>query len=462
MSVEAVPVLSVRDELRRQLSLAWPVSLASLGSMLMGAVDMAVVGRLGASGLAALAAGNLWSYGITIPVQFCLGALDPLVSQAVGAQDRVGAGRALKRGLLLSLLLSLPAMALHALAPWGLRLLGQPETVIPEASAFAFALAASVPASLAFAVLRSFLQAHGVVRPAAIVIIVGNVLNLALNLLLVFGWGPVPAMGVLGSGIATSLGRYALVLGLAALAAPLLRASWREGRGAWEPGPVARLLWLGLPTGLQVGLEVWAFQSVGVMMGWLGEEALAANAVLLSLSSMSFMVPLGVSVAASARVGNLIGAGQRWGRAAWCAVALGAAAMVCSALVYLSVPGPLLAVYTDDPAVLALALTVMPVVGAFQVFDGVQITSVGALRGAGDLRFPVLLTVLGYWLFGLPLAYYLGFRQELGPVGVWGGLAIGLGAMSVLLVLRLRRTIRVGGYRVQVEAAAPAQAPAGL
>ena len=447
--------LSLREELRKQLALAWPVSLASLGLMLMNAVDVAVVGRLGATSLAALAAGSLWSYAITVPFQFCLGALDPMIAQAVGAGDPRAAGRALRRGLSLAALLSLPAMALHGLAEPGLALLGQPAAALAPAATFCRAVALSLPATLAFAVLRSFLQAHGVVRPAAIVIVAANALNLALNLALVYGFGPVPALGVLGSGVATAICRYALVLGLAALTAPLLRAAWREGVEDAPIRPIFRLLWLGAPTGLQVGLEVWAFQSVAIMMGWLGERALAANSVLLSLSSLSFMMPLGVSAAISARVGNLIGAGAPWGRAAWTAVGIGASTMLGSAALYVAAPEALLAIYTDDASVLSLALTVMPVVAAFQVFDGVQIVSVGALRGAGDLRFPVLLTVFGYWLFGLPLAWHLGFRLELGAVGVWAGLAIGLGTMSGLLVLRLRHTVSRGGFRVSVEQGAP-------
>ena len=134
--------------------------------------------------------------------------------------------------------------------------------------------------------------------------------------------------------------------------------------------------------------------------------------------------------------------------------------MVGSALLFLGLPEPLVRLYTDDPAVIAVALSVLPVVSAFQIFDGVQIVSVGALRGAGDLRFPVVLTILGYWLFGLPLAYHLGFQRGFGPVGVWGGIAIGLGAMASLLMLRLRWTIARGGQRVTLESAPVAQHPA--
>ena len=207
MSSSAPTPLNVRDELRQQASLAWPVSLASLGLMMMSAVDVAVIGRLGAPSLAALAAGSMWSYGITIPFQFCLGALDPVISQAVGAGDAVAAGRALRRGLILAVLLSVPAMLLHGLARPGLALLGQPAAALDPAATFCATVAWGMPAYMAFAVLRSFLQAHGIVRPAALVIVAGNVLNLLLNLGLVYGGGAIPPLGVFGSGLATAICR---------------------------------------------------------------------------------------------------------------------------------------------------------------------------------------------------------------------------------------------------------------
>ena len=160
MSSSTPTPLSVREELRQQASLAWPVSLASLGLMMMSAVDVAVIGRLGAPSLAALAAGSMWSYGITIPFQFCLGALDPVISQAVGAGDAVAAGRALRRGLILAVLLSVPAMLLHGLARPGLALLGQPAAALDPAATFCATVAWGMPAYMAFAVLRSFLQAE--------------------------------------------------------------------------------------------------------------------------------------------------------------------------------------------------------------------------------------------------------------------------------------------------------------
>ncbi len=446
-----VAASSAREELGRVASLAWPVSLGGLGMVLMGAVDVAVVGQLGEQPLAALASGNLWCFGILIPTQFALSALDPVVAQAEGAGDKEGSGRALVRGLFLAMALSVPAILIQRQAGAGLSLLGQPETILPLAQRWCEISAWSTPFHLGFAVLRSWLQAQGIVRPATVIILLATALNLLLNLGLVLGWFGMPALGALGSAHATNGARVAMVLGLVLVCWGALRAGWPRTKGALAPGPTLRLLVLGLPGAAQMALEVWAFQCAAIMMGWIDETALAANAIVLNLASLSFMVPLGVSAAGSARVGNLLGARLPWARAAWCTVGLGASVMVIFAMVFVFIPGPLVAIYTRAPEVTAVALSLLPVVAAFQVFDGTQVSCLGALRGAGDLQVPALTALVGYWGLGLPMAWWMAFRLGWGPPGVWGGLAIGLGVVAALLVWRLRRIIRQGGQRLTLD-----------
>lgn len=446
---------SVRDELKRVAGLAWPVSLGGLGLVLMGAVDVAVVGRLGEQPLAALASANLWCYAILIPTQFALSALDPVVAQAVGAGDREAAGKALLRGLVLAALLSVPAIVAQRMAGAGLALLGQPTELLPMAQRWCEVTAWSTPAQLGFHVLRAWLQAHGVVRPATLVIALANVLNLVLNIGLVFGLFGLPRLEVLGSAVATNAARVAMALGLALATAGLLREGLPRLPGAFAVRPTLRLLWLGMPGAVQMALEVWAFQMASLMMGWLGPTALAANAIVLNLSSLSFMVPVGIAAAGSARVGNLLGARQPWALAAWTAVGLGAGVMLISAALFGGLPGPLVRVYTDDPAVIATAVAILPVAAAFQIFDGTQVSCLGVLRGAGDLRVPALTALVGYWALGLPMAWFLAFRLDWGPRGVWTGLALGLASVSALLVWRLRRIVARGGERLHLEAAPP-------
>lgn len=446
LGAEAAPTL--RAEVATLAQLAWPVALGGLGLLAMGAEDVAVVGRLGPHPLAALAAGNLWSYGVLIPLQFLQAGLDPLISQAVGAGDRRAVGQGLARGLLGAALLSVPGFLLLRQAGFFLGLLGQPAELLPLAQRWCEVAAWSVPALLTYQVLRAWLQAQGIVRPITAVVLVANGLNIVLNLGFVLGWWGLPALGVAGSAIATDLSRFFILVGLAVVGRRALRDLWPREPGTWALKPALKVLSLGVAPATQVALEVWAFQTCALMMGWISETALAANAVVLNLSTLSFMVPMGISTAASVRVGNLIGAGLPWRRAAFSAVGMGASVMLGFAALFLLVPGPLAAVFTDDPEVAVVAVSLLPVVAAFQAFDGTQVTCIGALRGAGDLNVPALTALVAYWTIGLPLGWVLGFPLRWGPVGVWSGLALGLAAAAAMLLTRLVRTARTGGIRL--------------
>jgi MATE family multidrug resistance protein len=188
-----------------------------------------------------------------------------------------------------------------------------------------------------------------------------------------------------------------------------------------------------------------AFGTGVFLAGTLGAAEAAAHTVALNLASLSFMLPLGISSAASTRVGNAVGAGEPWARRAWTAVAAGAAVMTLSAAAFSLFPRPLGAFYNDDPAVVALVAAVLPIAGLFQLFDGTQVVAFGVLRGRNDLRVPALFNVVGYWLVGLPLASWLVLGQGVGLAGVWVGYTVGLGIVATLLVARLAaHTVRRG------------------
>ena len=203
------------------------------------------------------------------------------------------------------------------------------------------------------------------------------------------------------------------------------------------------------PVSVHTAVEVWAFTTCSMLMGWLGAVELAGHLVALNLSSLAFMLPLGIGTAAATRVGNLLGAALPWQVAAWTAVGLGAGVMAVSATIFASVPELLARLYTDDVAVVAMAAMLLPVAAAFQLFDGVQVVTAGVLRGAGDTSVPSLIGLFGFWVLGLPCAYFLAFPLGWGAIGVWAGLSTGLATVSILLVGRLRTTARRGGVRVQ-------------
>jgi MATE family multidrug resistance protein len=252
---------------------------------------------------------------------------------------------------------------------------------------------------------------------------------------------------VLGAGIATALARasqLAALLGLVWLAR-LHEGAWVPwSRAALDPHGLRRILALGLPIWLHISLEVSAFSGTTLLAGFLGVDALAGHTVALNLASLSFMVPLGIAMAASTRVGNLIGERDPIGVRRASRVAFGATVYVMLgwAALFIGVPGLLASIYTRDAGVIAVCSLLIPIAGAFQLLDGMQVVASGILRGMGRTRPPALSNFVGYWLLGLPLGAWLAFSAGLGIAGVWWGLSAGLLIVAVWLsVLALRASV---------------------
>jgi MATE family multidrug resistance protein len=416
----------------------------------MGTVDMKMSGALGAKALGAVALGHMWGVAAAIIAWGAARALDPVVAQARGAGDTRAAGLGLTRGLAMAAVLGVPVVGLYAFADRGLAALGQPHDLIPTAAAYCRALIPGLPAILAFAIVRNFLQALGVVRPATYAVVLANVANVVLNWILMYGKLGFPALGVVGCGLSTSINEWLMLASLMFFARRTLRAYWPGWAGAFETAPLGRLMKLGLALGFQFGFEVWAFHAVGFMMGRLGAIPFAAHAITINLATISFMVPSGIGAASATRVGQLVGAGHAWSRSAWIAVGLGAAVMTVPAAAFAVAAGPLAGCYSRDPGVVAVAVLILPLAGAFQLFDGVQAVAFGVLRGAGDTRLPVAANIVGYWLVGLPAGWLLAFSAGWGPRGVWSGLAIGLAAVAALLIARIRVVSRREPVRLRI------------
>jgi len=438
-------------EIRTQVRLAWPVTLGQLAGMSMSVVDTMMVGRVSAEAMAAVSLGSMWGFGISVFAFGMLRAIDPLVAQAHGAGDDAAVGRTLVRGLALALLLSVPSAALYLAAEPGLRLLGQPAGPLPDAGAYAAVLSLGVPAGLVFHVVRSVVQGRGSTRPAMVAIVLANLVNAAVDYVFIFGHFGAPALGVVGAALATvASGWFQLGL-LVWLERVELRRLWRGVAQRFEPKPVGELARLGLPQGFQMASEVWSFLVAGFMVGSFGAVTLAGHTVVMQLSSVSFMVPLGVSTAAAIRVGQRVGAGLPWGHAAIAAQLLGAGAMSVSALLFAFLPGPLAAAFTTDLDAVAIAVALLPLAAAFQLFDGAQVVAFGVLRGAGDLTVPATANVVGYWLVGLPVGAWLAWGLDLGAAGVWAGLVVALASVAVLLVARERVILARGGTRLTLD-----------
>ena len=436
------------------LRLAGPVVAIQVGMMLMGVVDTIMVGHVSAVALAAVALGNLYFFGLGVFGMGTLMVLDPVVAQAVGARDDPAVARGIQRGVIIALMIGVPATLLLLPADLFMSLARQPPEVIPHAAVYALRLAPGVLPFFFFIVLRQSLQSMHLTGPIMVAIIVANLVNAALNWMLIFGNLGAPAMGVAGSAWATTISRWVLLLLVLSLTWTKLRPHLLPLRPEifqWKP--LGRMLRLGLPIGCQYTLEFGAFAFVALMMGWLGTREMAGHQVAINLASLTFMVPLGIGSAAAVLVGNAVGRRDPEGarRSARTALICSTAFMSMTALVFLLVPGVLARLYTGDMVVLAVAVSLIPIAGVFQVFDGLQAVGAGVLRGLGDTRAPMIINILGFWLFGMPVSIYLGFNAGLGPRGLWWGFVAGLGAVAVLLLYRIRTRLRHALSRVTLD-----------
>lgn len=427
--------------------LSVPVALSQLGMMTMGAVETLIVGRLGATELAACALGNVWEW-----TWLCLGlglvmGIDPLISQAHGRGDGPGTALALQRGIVLGVLASVPICLGLIFTREGLMFLGQDPNVAEMAGMYNLYKLPTAPCFLVYSALRQYLQGRTLMLPVTVVMWSGNAVHALLTWVLVFGKLGLPALGIIGAAVSESVTLLVLVAGLI-LAIHLFglhRGAWRSWRRdsfAWYG--LAQTVRLGVPIGMQIAFEAWAFSIATFMAGWIGRDALGSHQIVLNLSALAFMVPLGVSQGVATRVGNLVGAGDAEGlrTAVTAAMILGAGVMVPSALVFTVFNRELPALYGSDPGVVELAASILPIAAAFQVCDGSQVVAGGVLRGMGRPDAGAVLSLLGYYVAALPLAYVAAFVWGHGLVGIWSALAVGLTIVAAALMTLVRRASR--------------------
>ncbi len=459
MTVPAQNHSPTRADFAELLKLAMPIVVVQLGLMLMGVVDVIMVGRLSAVALAAVAIANIYMFTFTIFGMGVLMALDPIISQALGAADELAVKRGLQRGLVLAALLTVPvSLPMLAVEPL-LALVGQPAEVIPVAAGYIYRTLPAVWPFYVFIVLRQTLLAARKTAPVVSTMILANLLNAVLNYAWIFGELGFPAGGVLGSAWATAVSRTVM-------AVLMLMFGWRylkpylhplDSR-ALELQPLLRMLRIGLPIGLQMMLEIGAFSTVAFLMGWLGVLQMAAHQIAINIASLTFMIPLGVAAAATVIVGNAVGRNDAAAvrRATAAALWVGAGFMVITATLFIAAPDSLAAIYTNDISLLQLTVLLLPIAGVFQVFDGLQVVSIGLLRGLGDTRVPVFASIVGFWCFGIPTSLFLGFVLEYGAVGLWWGLVAGLFVVAAFLLIRLRQREQGELQRLVIDVASEA------
>jgi len=448
-----VPLLpdALRTELRATLRLAGPVVAAQLAHISMSFVDTVMVGRLGPEALAGVALGNTVFFFFAIMGMGMVRAVGPLVSQAVGAEDPRAVGHSVRQGLWLAGGLGLVVLIILSNVEPVLRWTGQRPVAIEGATRYLDAIRWGILPFLGFTALRSFVEGLSRPLPVTIISFVGVAVNIGANELLMFGHWGLPALGLAGTGWASTI-VFSVLFG--ALAVLVHRADPFAEHGVFarirepDPSTLRELVWVGAPMGASRGIESSLFTITTVLMGMLGTTALAAHQIALQCAAFAFMVPLGIGMAGTVRVGRAAGARDEAGarRAGGVAMGLATVFMAGTAALFWTLPRPLVGLYLDlsDPGnaeVIALAVQLLGVAAVFQLFDGLQVAAHGALQGLKDTRVPMGIAMVTYWGIGLTTGYLWGVRGGGGPEALWWGLVVGLAAAAVLLVLRFHRQV---------------------
>jgi MATE family multidrug resistance protein len=444
-----------RDELGATVALAWPLILSNLTMALIGATDVVLMGWLGPHPLAASALGLNLVFTLILLGIGVVTASSPMMATALGARSSAvrDVRRSFRQACWVAICIALPAWVLLWNAEPIILRLGQEPALARDAEVFLHGYMWSILPFLLFQAMRNFLSA--LERPQWIFIVsaLGIVLNAIVSWALIFGKGGMPALGIFGGGLGSSVVWTFLTFALATvivtdrkfrrfhLFGRLWRADWPRFRHIWR---------LGLPIGLTMAFEGAVFSAAAYLMGLIDEDSIAAHAVALQIAAISFMVPLGLGQAATVRVGRALGRKDRAGiaRAGWTAWVLAVGFMAAMALLIWMFPRDLMTLFLDDtPAnarVIELGVAFLAVAAAFQIVDGAQVVGAGMLRGLHDTRVPMLFALFGYWAVGLGVGVWLAFGAGWQGVGIWTGLATGLAVVAALMIARWMRRERLG------------------
>ena len=433
--------------MRVSFVLALPLALGQLAAMLMSVVDSILAGHHGLQTLAAVTVGtSIWTVALLICVGVLM-AIPPSVAQLNGAGRRREIGPLWRQATWIALIMGLLLMVLVWYSPRLLDWIGIVAEIRPQAAAFLRAIAFGAPALSLYFSFRYLSEGLAWTPPTMLFGIAGLLLLIPLGYVLMFGAGPIPELGAAGLGYATALVLWLQALGFLTYLRLSRRFEDLELFARFDPPswPVIRgLLALGLPMGVSIFMEGSLFVATALLIARIGTVDVAAHQIALNVASVCFMLPLGIAMATTVRVGHAAGADDiaavRW--AAGAGFALGGLTQTAAALMLIFAGGWISALYTGDAAVAALAVTLMRYAAVFQFPDGIQVLSAGALRGLKDTRVPMLITVFAYWGVGLPLGAWFGLHLHGRAPGLWVGLIIGLTVAALLLALRLWRQCR--------------------
>ena len=445
-------------EARVLLKLALPILIAQWAITGLGLVDTVMSGRVGTDDLAAIGLGSSLFFPVMMVPMGILLALTPLVSKRFGQDDPEKIKHYLQQGLWLALPLGALAMVGLFNLDWVLDRLSLTPNVYALTSDYLFYVAFGLPGLVLFFTLRFFWEGLSLTWPTMVISVGALAINVPLNALFIYGWGPVPAMGAAGCGVASSLVMWGMLLAgvmylrrapqarallPGVLQAHLGRGQKRLERPYWQGG-MRDIMALGVPNMLALLFEVSLFSLISVFIAQLGTQVIAANQVVMSYTSMAFMVPLSLSLAVSVRVGTALGQGSltalRLSVRTGLVLALGISVVIAGVTGFAR--GPIAEYYTQDPAVIEIVVGLLLLAASYQVFDAIQVTTAGILRGLHNTQTTMWVTLLSYWVLGMGGGYIMAFTDAWMPpqgvAGFWQGILIGLMLAAILLQVKLR------------------------
>ena len=428
------------------IKLATPIVLAQAGQMLVNLADTLMVGQVGTTPLAAASYANsifinilFFGVGITF-------ALTPLVGKAFGARKKEECAYWLKQGLwanfLIGAILTLLSGAFYFVLPY----MGQEESVWKEAGPYFLLLAASIIPLQIFNTYKQFTEGLSNTKIAMITTIGGNILNVILNFILIYGHFGVPALGLIGAGIGTLASRIMMAISFTIILPRINRYKdyIKTHTSSFSIDAFKKISKLGMPIGLQFVIEIFAFSLGSIMMGWINAESLAAHQIVLSLASLTYMMSSGLASATTIKVSIFRGKKlfHEIKNTAFASLHLVIIFMSLTGVLFFNLRHFLPGLFVDEQEVILLASVLMIVAAFFQIFDGIQVITLGILRGLEDVVAPVIGAGIAYLLISVPTGYLMTFVFNAGPIGIWIGYMVGLASAGVFLLIRFRTLYR--------------------
>jgi len=427
----------IKKEGKKLLQIGSPIITTQLISMGLNFTDTVMAGNLSALDLAAVAIGNAIFMPVAIFCMATLIAINPVVSQFLGARKFDEIGKSARQLLWLILLLSIPAFFLLRNMDIIMYWIDVTPEIVPIADGYLKAISWGTLPLMVYAGIRYFSEGLSVTKPAMYIAIGALILNIGANYVLMYGKLGFPQLGAVGTGYATSivcLFEAIVFVAFTASFKPFKRFNIFSRTKGPEWKYIRELMRIGFPNGISTSMEILLFATVSLLMGSLSVKAAAAHQIAINVASAMFMIPFGLSMAISQRVGFSIGQGSvdKARFRGFIGIAMCAGFMTLTAMLLFLVPDLIIRIYTQDPEVATLAVSLLFMAAIFQISDGLQVGGFGALRGLKDTRIPMVVNFISYWLIGFPVGYYLGIIKNVGPEGLWIGLICGLTVAAVL------------------------------